>query len=116
MLMPLEQTYLIHYGVKGMKWGVRREMGQRARAGGRLGREADEWARYKNRYDKKIAKVKMKGGSSDKIKKFQNKRTKAARQERALRVLQKKMYKGLSQKDIDKGKKIAKHERFKSYF
>lgn len=82
--------FLAHYGVRGMKWGVRREMGKRARLGATAGRMADTYRRAS-----KLTK------SADKAKQL----TKLSKQ---YANVQKKLYKGLSDKDIRQGKRAFK--------
>lgn len=45
----MNQNELMHYGVKGMKWGVRRRIGQKARAAADLERKSNTYAKAVNR-------------------------------------------------------------------
>lgn len=84
----MNNDYLAHYGVKGMKWGVRRELGKRARLGATAGRMAAKYGRLaeKNRYN-------------------ENERKGYAQLSKQYAGLQRKLYKGMSAKDIQQGKR-----------
>lgn len=52
----MNQNELLHYGVLGMKWGVRRTPAQLARARGKKSSDEDASDDYKKAHDKKSVK------------------------------------------------------------
>ena len=106
--MTYETNYLAHYGVKGMKWGVRKEIARKARTGGRVGIVADAYAKKRSRYDDKISIAKSSGASSGTLTSLKLKRDKYLIEEKRLKSIQNKLYRGLSKEDIDRGRKAAK--------
>lgn len=90
--MPNE---LYHYGIKGMKWGVRRTEAQLARARG------EQW----NPLKKKTASTKTSSSSSGEKKKVSEMSDDELR--RAVNRLQlEKQYRDLSPKSVSRGKRL----------
>ena len=88
---------IIHYGVLGMKWGVRRGIAASARTGARYGQMADA----DKLSDKRARRASM-GKSTSRI----DKKIKSARNnEKMFRYAAKQSVKGLSKADVAKGKK-----------
>lgn len=52
----MDQNQLVHYGIKGMKWGVRRTDAQLARARGRTKPREEPHDDYKKAHDSKSVK------------------------------------------------------------
>lgn len=104
----MQDNVLKHYGVKGQKWGVRREIKRRSIAGARIGNAASMYSKRRIRLENKISKAKTKGASIGKLANLSEKKTKAKNVERALLSVQKKLYKGISKKDIAQGERAVK--------
>lgn len=100
---------LYHYGVPGMKWGVRRAIGKQARAYAR-GYYADKSLVKKTvKINKKISKATQKyGESSNKVDRLKVKRSKINKARAGIKSMMKQNVKGLSKKDIEKGKRDYK--------
>ena len=103
--MTYETNYLAHYGVKGMKWGVRRDLKKRSIAGAKLGYKIKKQGRRIQKINDKIYKKMSKGADGDALAKLKAKKNNAEKKRTALANVQKKLYKGLSQSDIDQGKR-----------
>lgn len=88
--------FLAHYGVRGMKWGVRRDIKKRSRLGAQAGKMADAYQKAADRFKSK--------GVTKGDKRYTAMR-KAQNKARQLQKAQKSLYKGLSQRDIDRGRK-----------
>lgn len=99
---------LAHYGVKGMKWGVRREIKQRSIAGARIGRAASEYSKRRAKLENKIENAKNMGASTKRLRSLKEKRNSVRRVERLLLKTQKKLYSGISKADIEKGSRYVK--------
>lgn len=97
----MENDFLQHYGVKGMKWGVRRDLRNRSMMGYRAGQYAKQ---YGKSADKLEARQEKRGYSERRAKSIKNLRTVQKRFERA----QKKLYKNLSDADIKQGARAVK--------
>lgn len=95
----VENGELYHYGVKGMKWGVRRSLGVRARAGAMYKNFADSAARNVKRLEAKKAKKGLTNRQAEKLK--TNKRLR-----KEYGDLSKTLTKDLSQKDIKRGQRV----------
>lgn len=105
------EEYLAHYGVKGMKWGVRRAIGQKAKIAADL--ERRETA-YKKRGDYKTKQAvvydKVTGSRQNKEQKARSKElhANADAQYKAAKQMNKyrnEAIKNLSTKDIEQGRK-----------
>ena len=101
-----EDNSLAHYGVKGMKWGVRRDIAKRSKMGARIGRQADVYDRIASKLEEKEAYRKNLGLSSDK--KRAQKITAYKHLAKSYRKAQKKLYSDISEADISSGKKAVK--------
>lgn len=112
----MNQNELTHYGVKGMKWGVRRRIGQKARAAADLERKSNTYAKAVNRSLKKRDKIvkKMDTTKADSRKghklanKFIDNEMKRMDYEDKMNELKsqrQKMVKDLSDKDIAQGRR-----------
>ena len=97
---------LYHYGVKGMKWGVRKAIGKQARAYAKGYYTNRKLSKKASKLDNKISKYAEKyGKSSNKVKSLSAKRAKIAKSMDSVQATMKKNVSGLSQKDIQQGKR-----------
>lgn len=87
---------LYHYGVKGMKWGVRRDIGTKARAAGVYGRDINIINRRVNRLQKKRAKKGLTAGQTNRLVNYKN-------ATKAMTIKRDTLIKDLSPKDIRRG-------------
>lgn len=87
----MNENMLIHYGIKGMRWGVRRTEAQLARAGGKKTLSADEKEKASRKED---AKNRRTLSDSDLKKKIE-------------RLKMEKQFKDLTDEDVSPGKKMA---------
>ncbi|HQB08192.1 MAG TPA: hypothetical protein PK712_10050 [Rectinema sp.] len=93
----VDRKDILHYGVPGMKRGVRRGIAASARTGARYGQMADA----DKLSDKRARRASM-GKSTSRI----DKKIKSARNnEKMFRYVAKQSVKGLSKADVAKGKK-----------
>lgn len=102
----MDNSYLAHYGVKGMKWGVRRDIAKRSKMGARIGRAADVYDRVASKLEEKEAYRKNLGLGSDKKRAQKIARYKSL--SKNYRKAQKKLYSNISESDINRGKKAIK--------
>ena len=97
---------LYHYGVPGMKWGVRRRIAKNARAHAKYfykdQRIGDRVSKLNYKIDRATQKL---GASSDKVKKLREKRAKINKRRTKIKSLMKQKANGLSKTDIEKGKR-----------
>lgn len=63
---------LEHYGVKGMKWGVRHDIKLRAINGARAGNFAKDYTKHRMKLENKIKKAESRGVSINKLAKLAN--------------------------------------------
>ena len=103
-----ESDELIHYGVKGQKWGVRRAIKDAAISAAVEKRAGDRQEKRVNKLAYKIANKSAKGRSTDRL---VRKQASAKKKMKAARSWQKKFSKGLSDKDIQKGQRQLKSQR-----
>ena len=96
-----EDNNLTHYGVKGMKWGVRRDIARRSKMGYRAGRYAEGYGKKADR----LARRQEKWGYSDRRAKKINSMRSA---QKYLKNAQKKLYRDLSDADIKQGERAVK--------
>lgn len=96
-----QNDFLEHYGVKGMKWGVRREIGRKSKLGYRAGKYAEQYGKQADRLE---AKQNSRGYSSKRASAISNLRKRQSQLQKA----QKKLYKNLSSADIEQGKRAVK--------
>lgn len=95
---------LVHYGVKGMKWGVRRERAGAARTAGIYSRSYDSSKKRLSRQEAKREKKSLRFKSTDKInRKIQRTKENMSRTKKLMSAYQK----DLSPSEIAKGKKQA---------
>lgn len=107
--MTYETNYLAHYGVKGMKWKVRRDIAQRSRTSARIDRERAKLEKKISKYTKKVNGLKnKKKPNQKKIRNYSVKLDKHKKKSERLKNIQKKLVRGLSEKDIKQGKKQVK--------
>lgn len=95
---------LCHYGVKGMKWGVRRSYGNKAKTAAYLKKTSNKYEKKAAKFTKKAEKATAKGNRDqakyyNQVAKDMTKRTKDAR------ALRNKLVTNLNQKDIKKGER-----------
>lgn len=96
-----EENSLAHYGVKGMKWGVRRDIARRSKMGYRAGRYAEGYGKRADRLTRRQEKW---GYSDRRAKKIDSMRS----AQKYLKNAQKKLYKDLSDADIKQGARAVK--------
>lgn len=99
---------LRHYGVKGMKWGVRRDIGRRARKAARLSDRIDEYNNKKTKLTVKSNVKKAKEKSSDRV---DRKIRKVDTEIKRLKNLRNTTVKNLSPKDIEQGKRAVETQK-----
>ena len=105
------EEHLAHYGVKGMKWGVRRAIGQKAKIAADLERRAKTHRNAGDLQTKRaLAYDRMTGSRQNKEQKERSKElhTKADTQYKAAKQMDKyrnEAIKNLSKSDIEQGRK-----------
>ena len=104
--MDIYDEELYHYGVKGMKWGVRRELGRKAKTAAYIESKTFSKSRMITKLDNKI-KTNTTLGMDYKNEKLIEKRKRLDREREKMDVLRNKLIKDLSQKDIIKGRGYA---------
>lgn len=92
---------LYHYGVKGMKWGVRRRLGVKARAAAQY----DEFASGANKNIKRLERKKERSGLNARQERKLEQNRKIYREATSTR---KQLVKNLSEKDIKQGERWLK--------
>lgn len=95
---------LYHHGVKGMKWGVRRERAKRARMGGRLSKRITSWDNYISYRERLKQKNSTRGKSNSKI---DEQLSTANKTRKILTKLRDKTISDLTEKEINAGKRFA---------
>ena len=99
----VDRKDILHYGVPGMKWGVRKQRAQMRREAGVLSRDLKVYKRQAARTSAKISKRQAAGKTvSNKL------ASKNQAAKRAISRINKKMsstYKSLSAKDIKRGRR-----------
>ena len=99
------ESELIHYGVKGMKWGVRRAIGKQAREHARNVGKIKKYKRKSNKLQTQINDLKEHNQYSDLADNLKFEKRKIDRMASSLQRVNDKLAKGLSPKDIARGKK-----------
>lgn len=87
----MSDSYFAHYGVKGMKWGVRRDLGKRSRLGANFDRQAMGFRKMADNAISKEDRQTYKNRAKE-LEKFRD-----------------KLYSSLSEKDIAQGKRAVKN-------
>lgn len=100
----LSPEELAHYGVLGMKWGIRKDIGKEARSAARLELGSKKLGRKISNVEKKIGKKLEKGKDITKVKVSLKKLN--ATKKRVDALLQKK-HSQLSEKDIKQGRRAV---------
>lgn len=100
---------LMHYGVKGMKWGVRRDRAKRARMGQRLKERADLDSKTVDNLKKKRSKMVFDGKDTSKLDSQINQ---ISTRQRNTTKLMNRTISGLSQKEIDRGRRYVTVMRY----
>jgi hypothetical protein len=103
-----EGDELIHYGVKGMRWGVRRAIKDAAISSAIEKRVGDRQEKRVNKFESKIAKKSAKGRSTERL---ARKQAVARKRMEVARSWQKKFSEGLSDKDIRQGQRQLRNQR-----
>lgn len=127
---------LMHYGVKGQKWGVRKQIGQKAKIAANLERRSNAYANSANRALKKQQKLQNKrldkhnalsdygqielanskyGSMSKKEQKLFERYANHSKIANTMWSARNIAIKDLSQKDIDKGRKYITKARLTGY-
>ena len=99
-MTPTEQynAELYHYGVKGQKWGVRRNIGVKARAAAQYKKFAESATRNVKRLEERKAKKGLTDREVDRLKKNQDLARNYTKSRNAL-------IKNMSDKDIKRGER-----------
>lgn len=112
-----QDNYLIHYGVKGMKWGVRRDIKKRSRTAARLEVLSNKNKKKINKAEKSIAKKKSdietyKNFDTEKVKRQISKKQSDLKTLRKVGKLfdsyRDSLVKDLPEKDINQGRRYVK--------
>lgn len=91
---------IMHYGVPGMKWGVRRKIARNAIAGARYTNRADL---YSDRADRLAYRKKKRAAKGKNTTRISKRLAKNKLQSKKFRALATQSTKGLSKKDIRRG-------------
>ena len=107
----MDDSYLAHYGVKGMKWGVRRDIAKRSLMGARIKEDLKWYLKRGNKLNAKLDKRMAKGKNTDRVAEYLSKHT-----ERTQRTLDmyKKVTSDISKEDLAKGERALKRWRLGS--
>lgn len=100
----MSEYVLYHHGVKGMKWGVRRERAKRARMGGRLDKRIERWNGYIAYREHLKRKNSLKGKSNSKI---DEEITAAHKTRKSLIDLRDRTVSGLTKQEIKAGEQFV---------
>ena len=95
---------LYHYGVKGMKWGVRRNLGKKAKIAANLERYADTYDKGSRINNKRADKAELRG-DYEKSKIERQKASANIKLRDEMYNMRNKLIKDLSDKDIKQGRK-----------
>lgn len=95
------QNELYHYGVKGMQWGVRRNLGKQSRNAARIKMAYDKTKKKIDRYESRSEKRQLSDRKLEKLNLLKN-------NARQLMSAYKSGVKELSKKDIEQGERAVK--------
>lgn len=97
---------LAHYGVKGMKWGVRKEIGKDAKAAAIARNRASSLQRQAEKLSSRIDKL---NASGKKANRALSSRARSVKKEASkYKEIEKVLSKDLSEKDIKQGRRAVK--------
>ena len=103
-IVTRQDDELMHYGVKGMKWGVRRNLGKKAKIAANLERYADVYDKASRINSKRADKAEL-SGNSEKSKIEREKASANIKQRDEMYKMRNKLIQDLSEKDIKQGRK-----------
>lgn len=105
-----EGDELAHYGVKGQKWGVRKEIGKDAKAAAIARGRATSLSKQAKKLLSRINKLKTSGKTANRS---LSSRARAVQKEASkYQEVEKVLSKGLSEKDIRQGRRAVKLRSF----
>jgi hypothetical protein len=101
-----DEDELAHYGVRGMKWGVRKEIGNDAKAAAIARSRATSLQKQAVKLSSRIDKLKASGKTANRS---LSSRAKSVKKEASkYQEIEKVLSKGLSEKDIKQGRRAVK--------
>ena len=101
-IYPRQNYELIHYGVPGMKWGVRRQLAAQARKGAYAKARMEDTQGILDRQEYRIAKRSAKGKSTERL---ERRAAKARAKAKKFKAMMNQNYKNLSGADIRQGQR-----------
>ena len=105
---------LLHYGVKGMKWGVRRNLRRKSVKAARLKSMSNENDKSIRKLEKSKARAVSKGKSKSAAKKT-NEINRLKEQNKVYSSYRKKLTRDLSDKDIRQGERYVRNSNIAGY-
>lgn len=97
----MNQNELTHYGVKGIKWGVRRSIAKRSRKAAKLERKASQKYERERTYESRATKANNPNRAAKNKQKAKNVRA----ERKTIEKERDKLVTGISKKDIDQGRR-----------